>query len=132
MHTSLSWIEWLDRLDRIITSARHEVAAIARVESARGLAAIDRSRRQLAALTGELRLLDRTVLSAGPLPRAADGADDLQRALDTALFHLARLTAPRPVHSPADGDRLLTAIDSALQDVVYEAAVLVSPRRRRA
>jgi hypothetical protein len=64
MYGSLFWIEWLDRLDRVLTATRGDVAALARAVSPRGLEALERSKRQLSALTNDLRLLDRDVLAA--------------------------------------------------------------------
>ena len=44
MQTSLSWIEWLDRLDRVLKGAREDVrdAVAARPAGAEGLAGGDR------------------------------------------------------------------------------------------
>ena len=64
MQTSLSWIEWLDRLDRVLKGAREDVRALAGFESPRSVAAVELCTRQLAALNSELKLLDRNVLSA--------------------------------------------------------------------
>jgi hypothetical protein len=64
MYGSLFWIEWLDRLDRVLTATRGDVAVLARAVSPRGLEAVERSKRQLIALTNDLRLLDRSVLAA--------------------------------------------------------------------
>jgi hypothetical protein len=122
MYGSLFWIEWLDRLDRVLTGTRQDVAALNRAISARNLAALERSRRQLAALNNDLRLLDRDVL----LP------DGLQKALDTALLRLGNLDEVQVQTEPAIRDRVLTAIDSALRDSRYEAKVLLEPNRRRA
>jgi hypothetical protein len=122
MHNSLSWIEWLDRLERIVTSARRDVASVWRSSSARGLAAIERSTRQLTALTDELRLLDYSVFHAG--------IDELQRALDTAILHLGLLAAWEAAPARVDRDRILAAIDSALRECSDEAHALVSPRAR--
>jgi hypothetical protein len=60
MQSPLFWIEWLDRLDRVLKSARQDVTALKRALNPRILQAIDRSKRQLAALIDDLRLLDRT------------------------------------------------------------------------
>jgi hypothetical protein len=122
MHNSLSWIEWLDRLERIVTSARRDVASVWRSSSARGLSAIERSTRQLAALTRELRILDRSVFHAG--------IEELQKALDTAIFHLGLLSAWEAAPAKVDRDRILAAIDSALLDCSDEAAALLTPRAR--
>src|SRR5580692_9801810 len=84
MQTSLSWIEWLDRLDRVLKGAREDVRMLAGFESPRSVAAVELCTRQLAALTSELKLLDRSVLSAkSAVGASSDRAQNLQRALDT-------------------------------------------------
>src|SRR5271156_7012788 len=90
MQSSLSWIEWLDRLDRVLKGAREDVRALAGFESPRAVAAVERCTRQLAALTNELRLLDRSVVSAKDSVGGAslDRASNLQKALDTTVFRL--------------------------------------------
>jgi hypothetical protein len=123
MNNSLSWIEWLDRLDRVLTSARRDVLALARSTSPRALAAIDRSRRQLAALINDLGLLDRNVLPRPVREMPPDPASGLKAALDAAHSKLG---------TASDRERVLGAIDSALRDALYEAAMLLEPRRRRA
>jgi hypothetical protein len=123
MYGSLFWIEWLDRLDRVLTSSRHDVASLTRAVSPRSLEAIERSKRQLSALTNDLRLLDTDVLEAG--------ADNLQRALETTIAQLGRIGELLPGTAPAVRDRVLVAIDSALRDSCYEAAMLLAPTRRR-
>ncbi len=123
MYGSLFWIEWLDRLDRVLTSTRHDVASLTRAVSPRSLEAIERSKRQLSALTNDLRLLDTDVLAAG--------ADNLQRALEITIAQLGRMAELLPGSAPAVRDRVLVAIDSALRDSCYEAAMLLAPSRRR-
>lgn len=135
MYNPLFWIEWLDRLDRVLTSARQDIAVLKRAVSPRGLEAIERSKRQLCALMNDLRLLDRDVLATGT---AQNGADNLQRALDTTVAQLGSFAAvpaagaPGVPGVPGVLDRLLAASDSALRDSCYEAAVLLEPSRRRA
>jgi hypothetical protein len=130
MQSSLSWIEWLDRLDRVLKGAREDVRALAGFESPRAVAAVERCTRQLAALTNELRLLDRSVLSAKEAGSASsDRAYNLQKALDTTVFHLETMAnRPGPASHTAR-ERQLTAVDSALRDSYYEAAILVGPSR---
>lgn len=130
MHTSLSWIEWLDRLDRVLKGAREDVRTLAGVESPQTVAAVQRCTRQLAALTNELRMLDRRVLAAkDPVSSSFDRAYNLQKALDTTVFHLGTM-ASAPQREPHGArERLLTAVDSALRDSCYEAAMLVNPPR---
>jgi hypothetical protein len=129
---SLSWIEWLDRLDRVLQGAREDVRASAEFHNPRSVAALERCKRQLSALTDELRLLDRGVLSAKPGSAQPDRAYNLQKALDTTLFHLGTATTASARESHGTPDRLLTAIDSALRDSCYEAATLLGPVRLRA
>jgi hypothetical protein len=129
MYNPLFWIEWLDRLDRVLTSARQDVAVLNRAVSPRGLEAIDRSKRQLSALMNDLRLLDRDVLATGT---AQNGAESLQKALDTTVAQLGSLAAIPAASAPGALDRLLAASDSALRDSCYEAAILLEPSRRRA
>lgn len=119
MYGSSFWIEWLDRLDRVLTGARQDVAALNRAVTPQGLSALQRSRRQLAALSNDLRLLDREVLPP----------DTLQKALDTALLRLDHLGEIQSQAEPAIRDGLLAAIDSALRDSRYEAKVLLNPAR---
>jgi N-acetylglutamate synthase-like GNAT family acetyltransferase len=129
MYNPLFWIEWLDRLDRVLTSARQDVAALKRTVSPRSLEAIDRSKRQLSALMNDLRLLDRDVVVTDT---AQSGADNLQKALDTTVAQLGSLAAIPAASAPGMLDRLLAASDSALRDSCYEAAILLEPNRRRA
>jgi hypothetical protein len=132
MHTSLAWIEWLDRLDRVLSDARQDVGVVARSSSARSLAAIERSKRQLSALTDELRLLDGNVLASNTTISAPDLTQNLQKALDTAVFHLGTVGDVNAAKSPSMRERALAAIDSALRDSCHEAAMLLGPRRRHA
>ena len=129
MYNPLFWIEWLDRLDRVLTSARQDVAVLKRAVSPRSLEAIDRSKRQLSALMNDLRLLDRDVVATGT---AQNGADCLQKALDTTVAPLGSLAAVPAASAPGVLDRLLAASYSALRDSCYEAAMLLEPSRRRA
>ena len=129
MYNPLFWIEWLDRLDRVLTSARQDVALLNRAVSPRSLEAIDRSKRQLSALMNDLRLLDRDVVATGT---TQNGADSLQKALDTTVAQLGSLAAIPAASAPGVLDRLLAASDSALRDSCYEAAILLEPNRRRA
>ena len=129
MYNPLFWIEWLDRLDRVLTSARQDVATLKRVVSPRGLEAIERSKRQLVALLNDLRLLDRDVLKVGASQNAAE---NLQKALEATVAQLGSLAEIPAASTPAVLDRMLAASDSALRDSCYEAAMLLAPSRRRA
>jgi hypothetical protein len=128
MHNPLFWIEWLDRLDRVLSSARQDVAVLKRAVSPRSLEAIERSKRQLAALINDLRLLDRDVLA----PSAKSGADALQSALEATVTQLGSLAEIRAASAPGTLDRMLASSDAALRDSCYEAAMLLAPHRRRA
>ena len=138
MHNPLFWIEWLDRLDRVLTSARQDVAVLKRAVSPRGLEAIDRSKRQLAALINDLRLLDPDVLATGgAAARAAasansGAADALQSALERTVVKLGSLAEIPAASAPGVLDRMLAVSDAALRDSCYEAAMLLVPHRRRA
>jgi signal transduction histidine kinase len=128
MHSPLFWIEWLDRLDRVLSGARQDVAVLKRAVNPRSLEAIERSKRQLAALINDLRLLDRDVLA----PSAKSGADALQSALEATVAQLASLAEIRAASAPGILDRMLASSDAALRDSCYEAAMLLAPHRRRA
>jgi hypothetical protein len=129
MQNPLFWIEWLDRLDRVLSSARQDVAALKRTASARGLEAIERSKRQLAALINDLQLLDPDVLAA---TADAGAADALQSALESTVVTLGSLAEIPAASAPGALDRMLAASDAALRDSCYEAAMLLVPHRRRA
>ncbi len=132
MQRSLSWIEWFDRLSRILDAARADVRVLARSKSAYAPASIELCRRQLIALTNDLRLLDRGVLPERPGLVNSDRADNLQSALDTAVLHLGSMANAGASTPAAARGRLLAAIDSALRGCTYEAAELLSPSKRRA
>jgi hypothetical protein len=132
MQSSLSWIEWLDRLDRVLNGAREDVRTLAQMNSPQALAAVERCKRQLSALTDDLRLLDRSVLYAKPGTTNSNRADNLQKALDTTVFHLAAVSKAEAAASFVVRERLLASIDSALRDSCFEAAMLLGPSKRRA
>ena len=128
MHSSLSWIEWLDRLDRVLQSTFREVSAHVRSGSAGSLSAIMRSHRQLRGLTAELVSLDPAVAGA-----AATG--ELRLALDGLLQLLSDLPAEARLpfldrEADRERERMLRSIDGALRDARYAAAVIFQPRRR--
>jgi hypothetical protein len=129
MHNPLFWIEWLDRLDRVLKSARQDVAVLKRAISPRSLQAIDRSKRQLGALINDLRLLDRDVVAVGA---RAGGADALQAALELTVTQLGSLAEIPAASAAGVLERTLAASDAALRDSCYEAAMLLTPHRRRA
>ncbi|HEX3915388.1 MAG TPA: hypothetical protein VHW71_17960 [Steroidobacteraceae bacterium] len=129
MHNPLFWIEWLDRLDRVLGSARKDVAVLKRAVSPRSLEAIDRSKRQLAALINDFRLLDRDVLATAANP---SGPDALRAALETTVAQLGSLAEIPAASAPGELERMLAGSDAALRDSCYEAAMLLQPNRRRA
>lgn len=132
MQSSLSWIEWLDRLDRVLKATREDVRALAGLDGPRSMAVIARCTRQLAALTNELRMLDRSVLSTHETDGAAlDRASNLQKALDTTLVHLGAMAQVPQRESRAMRERITCAVDAALRDTRYEAVMLVQPPRVR-
>jgi hypothetical protein len=132
MYGSLFWIEWLDRLDRVLTSARQDVLGLKRAINPRSMAGVQSAIRQLTALTNDLRLLDRSVLASDQSSASPDLADNLQKALDTAVFRLGGLAQVRASTGSPISERILAAIDTALRDSLYEAALLLEPSRRRA
>ena len=129
MYSPLFWIEWLDRLDRVLNSARQDIAVLKRTVSSRSLEAIGRSKRQLAALINDLRLLDRDVLA---LSANSGAVDALQSALEATVVKLGELAEIPAASAPGVLDRMLASSDAALRDSCYEAAVLLQPHRRRA
>ena len=129
MQNPLFWIEWLDRLDRVLSSARQDIATLKRAVSPRSLEAIERSKRQLAALINDLRLLDPEVLASSSKSGAADA---LQAALEATVVKLGSLAEIPAASAPGVLDRMLAAGDAALRDSCYEAAMLLMPRRLRA
>ena len=132
MQCSLSWIEWFDRLDRDLEGARQDVRRLARASSPEALAAIERCRRELSALSNELKVLDRSVLTVKSGSAESDPAENLHRALDTTVTQLgiaANMHAATPF---APRERVLAAIDAALRDSARAAATLLVPSERRA
>jgi hypothetical protein len=132
MQSSLSWIEWLDRLDRVLNGAREDVRALASFDDPQALAVVERCKRQLTTLIDDLRLLDRRVLSTKPSAANTDRAGNLKKALDTTVFHLGTAVKTPAADSRSARERLITTIDSALRDSCYEAATLLGPVRLRA
>ncbi|HEX3847095.1 MAG TPA: hypothetical protein VHV81_06905 [Steroidobacteraceae bacterium] len=127
MYGSLFWIEWLERLDRVLTGIRMDLP---RAASPRGLAAMERSTRQLSALTHDLQLLDRNVLRNGA--SSGDNAEELERALESTLAHLTTLAELQDSGDADANQRALAGLDASLRNSRHQAAMLVEPRRRRA
>jgi hypothetical protein len=91
---------------------------------------MERCKRQLSALTNDLQLLDRSVISSRSGNN--DRASNLQRALDTTVLHLTTAAAAAAAAPHSMRERLLSAIDSGLRDSYYEAAMLLGPPRESA
>jgi hypothetical protein len=124
LYSSLSWIEWFERLDRVLDGARQDIRALARSSGSRGFAALERAKRQLSALNDDLTRLDRDVV--------ANPTDGLQKALETTVMQLGAALELPAAALPAVRHRALAAIDAALRDSGDEVAYLLRPRRRRA
>ena len=129
MQNPLFWIEWFDRLDRVLGSARQDIAVLKRAVSPRSLEAMERSKRQLAALVNDLQLLDPEVFASSANTGAANA---LQAALEAAVGQLGKLAEIPAASAPGVLDCMLAAGDAALRDSCYEAAMLLTPHRRRA
>lgn len=129
MQNPLFWIEWLDRLDRVLNSAREDIGVLKRTVSSRSLEAIGRSKRQLVALINDLQLLDPDVL---PATAQSGGAKALRTALEATVAKLGNLAEIPAASAPGALERMLAAGDAALRDSCYEAAMLLMPNRRRA
>jgi hypothetical protein len=113
----------------VLNSARQDVALLKRTANPRSLEAIDRSKRQLAGLINDLRLLDHDVFATSAKSGAAQA---LQSALETTVVKLGSLAEIPAASAPGVLDRMLAACDAALRDSCYEAAMLLAPHRRRA
>jgi hypothetical protein len=76
-------------------------------------------------------VLDHPMEITAERPRiAADWiADGLKRALDSTVQQLSNLTH---ITEGSDSESMIAAVDSALRDSRYEAAMLLEPQRRRA
>jgi hypothetical protein len=122
MHSSLGWIEWLDRLDRVLQSARSDLAAYSRSGSPARLAMLKVAHRQLEALLGQLQWMDPRVLVGDAPPAPDDIIDRLRVVLGTVILRLSRL-------SGGEAREQLSTLDTALWDGHYEAAHLLEPRR---
>jgi hypothetical protein len=132
LYSSLSWIEWFERLDRVLDGARQDIRALVRSSGSRGFAALERAKRQLCALNTDLTRLDLDVISPAAGTLAANPADGLQKALETTVVQLGA-AVDLPAGTPAGvRNRALAAIDAALRDSGDEAAHLLRPRRLRA
>lgn len=132
MHSSLAWIEWLDRLDRVLQSARSDLAVYSRCGSALRLAALKTAHRQLEALLDQMQWMDPRVLVGEQPAEGDDIVERLRVVLGTVILRLSRLSdgeLPDPAHGRRE---LLATLDSALWDGRYEAAHLLEPRQQSA
>ncbi len=129
MHSSLAWIEWLDRLDRVLQSARADVAAYSRSGSAQRLAALQTAHRQLGALLEQLQWMDPRVLMGESLPAADDIIERLRLVIGTVILRLSKLSSAESPVSPQERSKVLSTLDSALWDGRYEASHLLAPRQ---
>jgi hypothetical protein len=122
MHSSLDWIEWLDRLDRVLQSARSDLAVYSRTGSHSRLAMLKVAHRQLEVLLGQLQWMDPRVLVGDAPPAADDALDRLRVVIGTAVLRLSKLSGGEPREQ-------LSTLDSALWDGHYEAVHLLEPRQ---
>lgn len=124
MYSSLSWIEWFERLDRVLDGAREDIRDLARSSGSRDFAVLERAKRQLSALNNDLTRLDCDVI--------ANPADGLQKALETTVLQLGAAVALPAGTAATVRHRALAAVDAALRDSGDEAAHLLRPQRLRA
>jgi hypothetical protein len=132
MHSSLAWIEWLDRLDRVLQSARTDLAIYCRSASPRRLAALQTAHRQLQVLLEQLQWMDPTVLIGEGQTQANDIVDRLRVVVGTAMLRLSKLSAAELPGQIEERQQALKTLDSALWDGRYQAAHLLEPRRQSA
>ena len=129
MHSSLAWVEWLERLDRVLQSARSDVAAYSRSGSPGRLAALQTAHRQLGVLLEQLQWMDPRVFMGGALPGADDIVERLRVVLGTVILRLSKLPNTEIPVAPQERHMVLSTLDSALCDGRYEASHLLTPRR---
>jgi hypothetical protein len=125
MHSSLAWIEWLDRLDRVLHSARTDLAAYSRSASPNRLANLKVSHRQLDVLLAQLQSLDPRVLVDDDAAGSDDIVERLRAVLGTMILRLSKLSGGEPREQ-------LSVLDSMLWDSRHQAAHLLEPRRQSA
>ena len=130
MQNPLFWIEWLDRLDRVLSSARQDIAVLKRAVSPRSLEAIGRSKRQLAALINDLRLLDPDVLAAAAQIQAAP--DALQSALEATVAKLGSLAEIPAASAPGVLDACWRQATPHCAIAATKRRCCLQPHRRRA
>ena len=132
MHSSLAWIEWLDRLDRVLQSARADLSVYSRSGSPRRLATLQTAHRQLEVLLDQLQWMDPTVLVGETAPEADDIVDRLRVVVGTVMLRLAKLSAADAPDHAGDREQALKTLDTALWDGRYQAAHLLEPSRQSA
>ena len=127
MNSSLAWIEWLDRLDRVLHSARADLTLYSRSGSLRRLESLQGAHRQLGRLLEQLQFLDPSVLISESPAETHDIVDRLRVVVGTAMLRLSKLScAELPGQSEQRQDALRT-LDAALWDSRYQAAHLLEP-----
>jgi hypothetical protein len=132
MHSSLAWIEWLDRLDRVLQSARTDLAIYCRSGSPRRLATLQSAHRQLEVLLEQLQWMDPSVL-LGETPAQGDNiVDRLRVVVGTAMLRLSKLAAVELPGQIEERQQALRTLDTALWNGRYEAAHLLEPSRQSA
>lgn len=129
MYSSLAWVEWLDRLDRVLQSARSDVAVYSRSGSPCRLAALQTAHRQLGVLLEQLQWMDPRIFVGEALPAADDIVERLRMVLGTVILRLSKLSTDEIPGSAQDRQKELSTLDSVLWDGRYEASHLLTPRR---
>ena len=132
MHCSLAWIEWLDRLDRVLQSARADLAVYCRSGSPRRLATLQTAHRQLEALLEQLQWMDPTVLVGETPAQANDIVNRLRVVVGTVMLRISRLSGEELPGQLEERQSALRTLDTALWDGRYEAAHLLEPHRQPA
>jgi hypothetical protein len=132
MHSSLAWIEWLDRLDRVLQSARTDLSVYSRSGSPRRLATLQTAYRQLEVLLEQLQWMDPTVLVGETPPEADDIVDRLRVVVGTVMLRLSKLGATDQPGQAEDRQQALRTLDAALWDGRYQASHLLEPSRQSA
>ena len=129
MHSSLAWIEWLDRLERVLQSARSDLAVYSRCGSPTRLAALQAAPRQLEVLLQQLQWLDPRVLIGEATAQGDDIIDRLRVVLGTAILRLSRVADAESAGPVQERQKVLATLDTALWDGHYAAAHLLGPSR---
>ena len=129
MHSSLAWIEWLDRLDRVLQSARSDLAVYCRSGSPTRLATLKAAHRHLEVLLEQLQWMDPRVVVGETLTGADDIVERLRLVVGVVALRLSRLSAAELPGQLEERQQALKALDSALWDGHYQAVHLLEPGR---